>query len=173
MYNASYNDYELFYLIQEGSEQALNLLYYKYYIYINKIVSKYKIPKYKKEDLVQEGVYTFFETIKKYNPSKYNKTFFNYFKLVLERRFTRIINNSTYYSSNIILSDVILEPEVNGSSWIVNRYRESLNNELDKEIFDKCLINGMSLGALAKNKGCAYKKLYYRAKCICEQLKKY
>lgn len=173
MYNASYNDYELIYLIQEGSEQALNLLYHKYYIYINKIAKNYKIPKYKKEDLVQEGVCAFFETVKKYNPDKYNKTFYNYFKLVLERKFARIINNSTYYNSNIILCDLALESEVNNNSWIINRYRDILTDELDKEIFDKCLMNGMSLGALAKNKGCAYKKLYYRAKCICEQLKKY
>ena len=86
MYYANYNDYELLYLISEGSEQALNLLYKKYYIYINKIVSKLNIAKYKKEDMVQEGVVVFFKSIKKYNPEKYNKTFYSYFKLILEKQ---------------------------------------------------------------------------------------
>ena len=83
MYNASLNDYELIYLVQEGSEIALDLLYHKYYIYINKMVGKYNIPKYKKEDLVQEGLDALFVSIKNFNPNKYDKTFFNYFKLVL------------------------------------------------------------------------------------------
>ena len=56
MYYTNYNDYELLYLISEGSELALDLLYKKYYIYINKVVGKINVPKYTKEDLVQEGI---------------------------------------------------------------------------------------------------------------------
>ena len=173
MYNASYNDYELIYLVSEGSEQALDLLYHKYYIYINKVVSGYRIPRYKKDDLVQEGVNVFFSCVKNYNPYKYNKTFYNYFKFALERQLYKVVNNSTYYSTKLILTDNNFKDETDCQSILIRSYREMLENDLDKEIFDKCLVEGLSLATFAKIKGIDYKKVYYRAKCICEQLKKY
>ena len=172
MYQAGCNDYELLYLISEGSELALNLLYHKYYIYINKMVTKVNIPRYKREDLVQEGVGILFACIKNFNPEKYNKTFYSYFKCSLERRIYSVINKSTYYS-NLVLSDVAVKDETNVHSDKIRIYRSLLNDELDLEIFDKCLLEGLSLGAFAKMKGTTYKKIYYKAKCICERLKKY
>lgn len=174
MYKASYNDYELIYLISEGSEQALDLLYHKYYIYICKRVKTFKIPNYKKEDLVQEGVNTLFDCIRSFNPQKYKKTFYNYFTFVLERKLYRVINNSTYYSNNVILTESVVKDEpINYNTYIITKYRDLLTKDLDKEIFDKCLVEGLSIGAFAKSKGVEYKKIYYRAKCICERLKKY
>lgn len=173
MYYANYNDYELIYLISEGSEQALNLLYHKYYIYINKIVGKVNVPKYKREDLVQEGVNVLFASIKNFNPDKYNKTFFNYFKFALERKIYKLINTSTYYNSNLILTDNSFKDDTSSHSNLITIYRSLLKDELELEIFDNCLLDGLSLGAFAKKKGLTYKRVYYKMKCICERLKRY
>lgn len=173
MYYANCNDYELLYLIREGSEQALNLLYQKYYIYINKIVRSVNIPKYKKEDLIQEGVDVLFASIKNFNPDKFNKTFFNYFKFSLERRIYRLLSHSTYYDSNIVLSDFVAKDDYNIHSDKIMIYRSLLEDEIEIEIFEECLLEGLSLVAYAKKKGIPYKKIYYKSKCLCERLKRY
>ena len=172
MYNASLNDYELIYLVQEGSEIALDLLYHKYYIYINKMVGKYNIPKYKKEDLVQEGLDALFVSIKNFNPNKYDKTFYNYFKLVFERKVNRSLHSS-YFSNSVVLTDVILDSVEYKSSYIIKHYRSVLKDELDIEIFEKCFLEGMSFKDLSRKTGYSYKRIYYRAKSLCEELKKY
>jgi hypothetical protein len=173
MYYASYNDYELIYLISEGSEIALNLLYKKYYIYINKIVSKFSIPSHKREDMIQEGVDIFFRSIKNFNPDKYSYTFFNYFKISLERRIYRILKRTTYYDSNLVFSEVDFVDYNSGRKGKVDIYKSLLLDEEEKEIFEECFIKGVSLGDLAKAKNLTYKKIYYKAICLRERLKKY
>ena len=173
MYNARCNDYELLYLINEGSEPALNLMYHKYYIYINKIVGQVKIPRYKREDLVQEGVDVFFASIKNYNPDKYNKTFFNYFKINLERKIYKSLNQSTYYNPNFILEENEFVDERSAPSKIITKYRSLLKDEIDVELFENCMLNDMPITVLAVIIGVEYKQLYYKYKCLCERLKKY
>ena len=68
MYFAGYNDYELIYLVNEGSERALNVLYQKYYIYIYKVAAKYIPRGDKKNDLIQEGLMLLNQSIKRFNP---------------------------------------------------------------------------------------------------------
>jgi hypothetical protein len=173
MYYASYNDYELLYLISEGSEAALNLLYHKYYIYINKIVNKFGLPRYKREDMIQEGVDVFLSSIKNYNPDRYTYPFFNYFKLCLERKIYKILNRSTYYDSNLVFSDVDFIDKDSGRYNKIQIYRSLLLDDDEREIFEECFLKGISLGKLAEAKELTYKKLYYKAFCLRERLKKY
>ena len=61
----NYNDYELLYLIREGSEFALNYLFKKYDVLIYKIATSFYPKGDKFEDLLQEGRMVLYNSINK------------------------------------------------------------------------------------------------------------
>lgn len=173
MYYVNYNDYELLYLVSEGSEQAFNLLCHKYNIYINKVVGKINIPMYTKDDLVQECLIKLVDCINRYNPD-YNKSFFSYFSFIMHQAIYRLIKTS-YYQSSISIEDGILFDLSPRESTMISIYRKMLDkhDDIDLMIFDECLVEGLSISRFAKKHNLEYSKIYYRYKCIREELKKY
>lgn len=174
MYYVDYNDNELLYLVSEGSERALDLLCHKYNIYINKVIGKIKLPLYKKEDLVQECIITLIKCISRYNPD-YNKSFFSYFNFIMYRKIYKLLNTSYYHSYPLLEDDCLPDNHGSCNSNIIGMYRRLLINhdEIDLLIFDECFVEGFSLTAFAKKYNLDYGKVYYKYKCIREELKKY
>ena len=174
MYYVDYNDNELLYLVSEGSERALDLLCHKYIIYINKVIGKIIMPMYKKEDLIQECTIILIQCIEKYN-SDFNNSFFSYFSFILYRNIYKLIKSS-YYSSTLFLEDNSLYDDKSSyNSNIIFMYRKLLSkhDEIDLKIFDECFVEGFSILGFAKKYNLEYAKVYYKYKCIREELKKY
>ncbi len=84
-----WNDYELLYLIKEGSEKALNLMYIKYEKFIIYKARSCGFRGFDLDDCIQEGYILLTTAIKKFK-GEYNKTFCKYFEIILLRHFWRL-----------------------------------------------------------------------------------
>ena len=91
-----YNDYELLYLISEGSEEAEEILYNKYSFLIYKRIHAFKIQKRYREDFFQEGLMCLNTAINSYC-DLYNKTFNKFFDMILQRRFIYLLKRDYEY----------------------------------------------------------------------------
>ncbi len=83
-----WNDYELIYLIKEGNYKALNLMYHKYSAFIRLKARECGFKGFYLDDCVQEGLILLNKALKLYD-SSYNKSFWSYFNLILQRRLWR------------------------------------------------------------------------------------
>lgn len=172
---ANYNDFELLYLVGEGSEQALHILYHKYIVYINKIAPKYFAYGDKRNDLVQEGLMIFHRCIKTFNQGM-TVSFFSYFSISLHRKFASLVKTS-YYQHTVFLKD---NENLYGKGWnyfqkkysFLKRGQYFLNEELDILIYEECIQEELSVKAFAEKYALTYSKVYLRKKQILQELKK-
>lgn len=173
---ANYNDFELLYLVGEGSEQALHILYQKYFVYVNKIASKYFAYGDKRNDLVQEGLMIIHRCIKTFNQGM-TVSFFSYLSISLHRRFAGLVRTS-YYQHTVFLKDN--ESGYGGKNGnyyqkkysFLNQGRYFFHEELDVLIYDECIREDLSVTAFAEKYGLTYSKVYARRKQILRELKK-
>lgn len=171
MYFANYNDYELIYLVNEGSERALNVLYQKYNIYIYKVAGKFVSRSELKEDLVQEGLMLLNQSIKKFNP-RFTASFYTYFSVVLKRGFLRLMNNGYYKSRYYVDTELIFsEPDYTENNFNVNLLKRYLNAELDVEVYEDCILGNLSVATFAQIHKVDYNEVYRRKKAIIRRLK--
>ena len=80
-----YNDYELLYLINTGSDEALEIMLKKYEKLIFSMIHKFRVFNNNFDDVVQEANMVLLKSIRKYS-GKEGKTFTKYFELLLERK---------------------------------------------------------------------------------------
>lgn len=95
-----YNDNELLYLINEGNDSALKIMYLKYIPLVKKRILDFKIGYERYDDFFQEGMMMLDKAIKTFNPY-YDKTFNKYFDLILQRKFIRISQEYNEYIKNV------------------------------------------------------------------------
>ena len=166
----NYNDYELIYLINEGSERALNIFFKKYEPYINKIASLYLLSSDTHyEDLVQEGRILLFENIKSYN-NNYKTSFFTYFTINYKRKIFRLLS-SDYYSLPVLKEEIIIH--TNPSRIKTDLSGIKFFRSPDKiRLFDECLIGKLSLKDYSKKYKISYGKVYYLYQKMIEELRK-
>ena len=103
-----YNDYELLYLIYEGDEEALGIIFKKYDPLIKKKLYDFKIKNSLYDDFYQEGLIVLYVAVKTYNPS-FNKTFTKYFELLLSRRIMTLLRDMKKEHEQVVVieSDVL------------------------------------------------------------------
>lgn len=161
-----YNDYELLYLINEGSEIAFNIFFKKYEIYIIKIVKEYvEVYDSRFEDLVQEGRMALFTCMKNYNDNL-NTSFFTYFTVTIRRRILKLLN--TDYCNTIVLEESMPIYSIENKKI----YGRMFFDDPEKiELFDECIIGNTSLAEFSKNKKIRYSIVYRRYRKIIEELK--
>jgi len=85
----NYNDYEIIELIQQGHEEALQLMVDKYKLFIAKKISKFNLT-FEYDDAFQEALIVMLRSIRKYKP-EFNKTFTRFFELNMENHFISMI----------------------------------------------------------------------------------
>ncbi len=90
----TYNDNELLYLIEEKSEEALEILQEKYLILIKTKIKEMKIPYDKRSDYLEEGLITLNKAVKTFD-SKKSSSFYSYFTLLLNRKFIDLLRKRT------------------------------------------------------------------------------
>lgn len=123
------SDEELINNVNEGNQEALELLLKRYKELVNMKVSKYFIIGAEKEDIFQEGMIGLFKAIKSYNGEKQNsfKTFAN---LCIERQLITAIKTSNRQKHQPLNSYVSLN---------TSAYEDDDNTEVI-EIFDSNTI---------------------------------
>ena len=109
----TYNDNELLYLIEEKSEEALEILQEKYLILIKTKIKEMKIPYDKRSDYLEEGLITLNKAVKTFD-SKKSSSFYSYFTLLLNRKFIDLLRKRTR-DSKIVLVD-------NLNDYVVDNY---------------------------------------------------
>jgi len=128
--NDKYNDLELLYLISEGDEEAKETLIEKYIPLINKRIKAFNIKYQNQDDFRQEGMMVLLQAINSYDESK-NKSFTNYFDMILQMRFGRILKNEYNYFYNVSL--------VEDSSYIKPDLADSFEFKYEDSYYDESL----------------------------------
>lgn len=163
-----YNDYELLYLINEGSEQALNILFAKYDTYIIKIVSNYMDQRNENfDDLVQEGRLVLYKCVKTYKDDN-NASFFGYFTFIFRRKIVKLINeinNLPILNEDLTLYNTAIEAKSELSGKMFFKDKIKIN------FFDCCIIGKMTIMDFSKKNNLTYDQVYYLNKKIIEELK--
>lgn len=90
-----YNDYELLYLARMNTEEALEILIWKYNFLIESRIKKLKVPKNLWDDYIQEGNITLLEAIKIYD-ERSRQSFTNFFDMLLKRRIITLLRKEKY-----------------------------------------------------------------------------
>ena len=161
----NYNDYELLYLIDWHSEEALNILIKKYDNLILSKLIKFNVSKEQHSDYIQELRMTLVKAIKRFN-ADYNKTFCRYLELILERRIMRLLtNDSEYFDGLLYIEDSVGEDGKNILDTMI--YEERINeikqielDEFKKNLLHKILIQGQSVKMFASENNVAAKEVY-------------
>lgn len=152
------NDYELLYLIENQSEEALNIMFDKYSNLIHSIICKFGILDKDYDDFYQEARLMLFKAINTFD-LKYQKTFTMYFKMLLENRFKTLIkqyNNLKYYE---VLSE--------NNDFFIEENNEMLEidvlkmlSSVEKEVYFRYFLGGISIDELCKSLNLTKKQAY-------------
>ena len=94
--NKQYNDYELLYMVEEDSPEAMEILINKYTPLIYARISKFHIKETYVDDYYQEGLIILFQATKKYNAES-PMSFTNFFDLMLQRKIIDLLRKNKRY----------------------------------------------------------------------------
>lgn len=167
-----YNDNELIYLIKEGIEEALKVLFKKYDILIKTMIKGIGICDDKKLDMFQEGRMVLYDCLRKYD-SNHSVSFFSYFSISFKRKISKEISTD-YYMKVISFNESIDKdyPKVDtGFLWVFRKYFD--NDNLALMIYERNLIGDDSLRSLAIETGLSYSMLYRKRLDIIRSMKKF
>ena len=167
MYNFSkHNDYELIYLLEWHSEEAWNILLFKYEIFIISKLKKYQIPYNVYEDYVQECKTEVCFAIKKYD-ERYGKTLCRYLELIIERKILRMLKKDNIYFSSLIKVDDFdsyktrenIEKETIYEIDVQKLKEVNLSSEKQK-VLKEILIDGNSIKEFSEKYNLTRKEVY-------------
>ena len=128
-----YNDYELLYLLDWHSEEALNILIKKYDNLICIKLKSFKVLDIYFQDYFQELRMLVVKSIKKYCDF-YGKTLCRYLELIIERKIMRMLSeDAPYYKKTVYISDYLTAKETPVLDRMI--YEEKLI-EIQKERLD-------------------------------------
>lgn len=134
-----YNDFELLYMIEEDSKEALEIMFEKYKPLIYSRIKSFNIKKDYVDDFFQEGLIALYNAIEKFNPEN-NTTFTNFFDIVLQRRIMSVLRkNKKYFESNCICENVDIVEAYTPNEQNINLERiqklESILSTFELEVF--------------------------------------
>lgn len=171
----NYNDFEIIEFVQQGSEEALQLMVDKYKLFIAKKISKFNLY-YQYDDSYQEALIVLYRSIMRFKPI-YNKTFTRYFEMNLENCFISIIRKNTRYYKfineklPILYRDQICEtPYDYVSETDFNQFVERLSS-FEKIVFEHKFFKNLEINDIANNLNCGTKKVYNAIERIRTKLK--
>ncbi|MDD3122794.1 MAG: sigma-70 family RNA polymerase sigma factor [Candidatus Izemoplasmatales bacterium] len=159
-----YNDFEIIAMVQEGCEEALNLMASKYKLFIAKKIGKFNLG-YEYDDAFQEGLIVLYKSIKKFKP-EFNKTFTRYFELNLENRYITIIRSkSRYYKFLNEKLPLLFDYEIRESPhayFTKDDFNDFVNqlSSFEKDVFQMKFFHENTHQEIATNLNCDTKKVY-------------
>lgn len=171
MYFYNYNDYELLYLINEGSEIALNLLLEKY-----KIISYPEIKKVyfgSREnmlDIQQDCVLIIYNCIKRYNMDS-PVSFYSYTLISIKNYLYKIKDNkhSCYHQYHLANDSVLCEM----SEPIRYNGKFYFKDELYIAYFDECIMSNMSNKFFGQKYNMTKNQVQYLRRLVIDKLNEF
>lgn len=159
------NDYEIIYLIKEGNEVALNIMFSKYEAYIWRVVCGFYVYNQKIEDLVQQGRLCLYRCIFGYDESV-NVSFFSFFTICLKRTLFRELQNN-YYVNPIELNEELLQYGNNKLPGL-----HTLLTKEEKELYEYIFVMGYKITDYARKKDISVYKAKIKYRCLLDKVKK-
>lgn len=157
-----YNDNELLYLINEGNDSALKVMYMKYVPLIKKRIFDFKIDRMRYEDFFQEGLMMLDKAIKTFNPI-YNKSFNKYFDLILQRKYIRLVQNYYAYVNNVTLvenSDDFPLYEEKSDVLTMSDFDSNMLSKFEYEVLVNAFEKNMPARDISSIMNCDVRKVY-------------
>lgn len=158
--NNKENDYELLYLIENDSEEALEVMFEKYNNLIVSLISKYHFDKMIEEDIYQEARMVLFKAINTFD-NRFGKTFTMYFKKLLENRFNTLIKTNKKEQHYEVYNEEQMFVEEEISFQIIDDKKLSLT---EKQVYFEYFYGGNSIEEVSKKLNLT-KKQTYNAVC--------
>ncbi len=144
-----FNDYELLNYIQEGNEDANNIIIKKYEPLINKIAIK-MLPYCKnngleKSDLVQEGMIGLNHAIERYHEQK-DVLFYTYAKKCIQRKMISVVISSNRNKNKILNESISYDDDENQFLKFIKSENPSpeeeiINIELEENLLHKIKVS--------------------------------
>lgn len=161
-----WNDYELIYLIKEGNDKALNLMYRKYTNFIRLRARECGFKGMAIDDCVQEGLILLTKALKVYDETL-NKSFWSYFNLILKRRLWRLKKEEgvSFEALEFELADK------NTFKETVSEYGSVIKDSHLREVYEEIYFYHTSVNDLALKLGVKTYTLYRDLKKIKEILR--
>lgn len=159
-----YNDYEIIAMIQEGSEEALQLMATKYKLLIAKKVSKFNLND-EYDDCLQEGLIVLHKSAMKFRES-FGKTFTRYFEMNLENRFISIVRRRSRYFKflgerlpkmfeyKLYESPATYFPEQEYALFLSDL------SSFERVVYEARFLREEEISEIAKTQSCPIKKVY-------------
>ena len=170
----NYNDYELIYLIKEGSIPAKNYMFNKYSLLIKKIYREgYYRQTYQLLDFLQEGLLILEKVIYNYD-NDFSYSFFNYFKLCFSRRLSRLnINGEIVLNERRVKYKFVdsIDVKSNSVKKLIEREIEN-EDELTKRVINECIFENLSIQSFCLKYDLDYTNTYYLFRKIRLKLEK-
>lgn len=165
------NDYELIYLYRENSEKALNLLFEKYSLLINKIMVEKGIIN-SKNDSFQDSLIVLYNCINNYDMNS-ECPFFNYFLVCLKRQIYKNKIKEINYGEMVEYDD---QTYMQSNNYYLNEepieYELCSKNELEKNVIEEILIENLSPRTFAAKYNLDIKKVYNTIFIVKNKIKK-
>ncbi len=154
-----YNDSELLYLMFDGDDIALGILFRKYSYLIHKRLHLFRIAKKNYEDFFQESLMALNDAINTY-AEIYGKTFNKYFDLILQRRIINLLRKEQNYYYKVTLVDDFygqLEEKVAvyAPDIIVNKL-----DDIESVVYELRFVKKYKASQIANILKCETKKVY-------------
>jgi DNA-directed RNA polymerase specialized sigma subunit len=164
----NHNDYELIYLIKDGNELAYKYLFKKYKVFINKIVCDNVAPTDKRNDVIQECLMVLDSCIWNFNDDM-NVSFYSYVYISVRRKINRLLSGQ-YLKRNIFLNE---NNPANIYYNIIGYARDFLEDNMEKNYYDECIIGAMSTNMFTKKYNMTYYDALKLRRSILDKIKKH
>lgn len=175
------NENELIRKAKDNSNTAFNMLHEKYINFIRKKIHCFRIYKTEQEEFLQEGLMCLMSAVRTYDLDK-DVPFINYFNMIINRKFIRILNLETK------LSNVSLQlKEIHQREYVDNCFTEydyEIQDELEtiifltdefiplyKYVFKSYFLENMSLQFIADSLNLDIRRVYNVVARIKEKLR--
>lgn len=159
-----YNDYELLYMIEEESDEALEIMINKYSLLIYSRIRKFHIQENYIDDYYQEGLGILIKAIEKYDKNS-NMSFTNFFDLLLQRRIMDLLRkNKKYFESNVLVEEVEVVEMYNANidasfeEKIVKLYTKL--SKFEQDVFKLKYIDNLKVSEIALKLNTTQKRIY-------------
>lgn len=157
------NDNELLYLIHQGSDEALELMFKKYTPLIKAKVKSFQISSSHRDDFIQEGYLMLNKAIKTYKEGS-RKTFNKYFELIMVRKFISLTRKNYTYQKHAFLTEDVNENyqllTLNEPTTELMEIDEGMFSKQEQLIYQYKYFNKMSTDEIASELKLSPKQIY-------------
>ncbi|HOE77494.1 MAG TPA: sigma-70 family RNA polymerase sigma factor [Bacilli bacterium] len=165
------NDNQLLYLIREGSDEALELMFKKYQPLIISTANKLCKDRSMFDDYLQEGRVVLMRAIKRYQ-TNHQKTFNRFFSMLLVHQY--ISMNRSLIARNrrfVLMEEIAPEYQTESHNQLDIPWQQF--SDLERKVYQLKYVRNLDNAIIAKELGYTIKQIYNTNERIKRKIKEY